>query len=173
MIRFAIAFIALVLWGSTAFAAPDDAFGKALMARIKSEGFRIESIKTTLLRRIQIDSKNSRKRRQTVYNPVTGVVLRDAIFGIDEEGFLTHVNQILGGQFRQRQFRQGQTELSTGAAERTPADRPGFWFRRRQAKQKVQKNRTGRSHRVKYPMQRVHAASGGTKIERRAGPSPE
>ncbi len=100
MIRFAIAFIALVLWGSTAFAVPDDAFGKALMARIKSEGFRIESIKTTFLRRIQIDSKNSRKRRQTVYNPVTGVVLRDAIFGVEDEGFLSHVNQILGVDLR-------------------------------------------------------------------------
>ena len=100
MIRFAIAFIALVFWGSTAFAAPDDAFGKALMARIKSEGFRIESIKTTFLRRIQIDSKNSRKRRQTVYNPVTGVVLRDAIFGVEDEGFLSHVNQILGVDLR-------------------------------------------------------------------------
>ena len=100
MIRFAIAFTALVFWGSTAFAAPDDPFGKALMARIKSEGFRIESIKTTFLRRIQIDSKNSRKRRQTVYNPVTGVVLRDAIFGVEDEGFLSHVNQILGVDLR-------------------------------------------------------------------------
>ena len=118
MIRFAIAFIALVLWGSTAFAAPDDAFGKALMVRIKSEGFRIESIKTTLLRRIQIDSKNSRKRRQTVYNPVTGVVLRDVIFGIEEEGFLTHVHQILGVDLRSFRSGRGGNGNGTGNSDK-------------------------------------------------------
>lgn len=106
MIRFAIAFTALVFWASTAVAGADDAFGRTLMARIKAEGFRIESVKTTFLRRIQIDSKNSRKRRQTVYNPVTAVVLRDAIFDLEDKGVLAHVHEILGVDLRS--FRSGR-----------------------------------------------------------------
>ena len=96
----------MVFWGSTAFAAADDAVGKALISQIKSEGFRIESIKTTLLRRIQIDSRNNSKRRQTVYNPVMGVVLRDVIIAIDEESFLSQVTEILGVDVRS--FRSGR-----------------------------------------------------------------
>lgn len=112
MIRFATAIFALAFWASTAFAGPDDAFGKALMARIKSEGFHIETIKTTLLRRIQIDSRNSRKRRQTVYNPVTGEVLRDVIFPVGEGGFLSHVNDILGVDLRS--LRSGRSGKGKG-----------------------------------------------------------
>lgn len=100
MTRFALAFFTLVFWASTVFAGPSDPFGKALLRRIKSEGFRIETIKTTLLRRIQIVSRSNRNRRQTVYNPVTGKVLRDYIFPIDDDGFLSHVSEILGVELR-------------------------------------------------------------------------
>lgn len=100
MIRFALASLALVFWFSAAHAEPGDPYGKALMARIKSEGFRIEAIKTTFLRRIQIDSRSSRKRRQTVYNPVTGEVLQDRILELDEESFLARVGELLAVDIR-------------------------------------------------------------------------
>ncbi len=107
-----MALLALMFWASVGSADPADPFGKALMARIKSEGFRIESIKTTFLRRIQIDSRSNRKRRQTVYNPVTGEVLQDRILEIDEESFLSHVTEMFAIDIRSG--RKGRSDAEEG-----------------------------------------------------------
>ena len=123
MIRFALALLALVFWFSAAYAEPGDPFGKALMARIKSEGFRIESIKTTFLRRIQIDSRSSRKRRQTVYNPVTGDVLQDRILELDEESFLASVSEFFAIDIRSGREGRGGGDQGKGKIGKSGADK--------------------------------------------------
>lgn len=123
MIRFAPAFLALVFWFSAAYAEPGDPFGKALMARIKSEGFRIESIKTTFLRRIQIDSRSTMKRRQTVYNPVTGKILQDRILELDDESFLANVGEFFAIDIRSGRNGRGGGEEGKGKSGKPRPDK--------------------------------------------------
>ena len=116
MIRFSVAFLALVFWASTVFAGPTDAFGKALVAKIKSEGYRIESVRTTWLRRVEIESQNTRNRRQTVYNPATSVLLQDVIIPINQGDLMTKVSEMFGFDLRgARAGREGGKKVITSA----------------------------------------------------------
>jgi hypothetical protein len=52
-------------------------FAADLQARLKSEGFRIESIGRTLLGRVRIVAQSSSGQREIILNPRTGEILRD------------------------------------------------------------------------------------------------
>jgi PPE-repeat protein len=112
MIRCAIVSISLMIWATASSAEPEDAFGKALVERIKSEGYRIELVRTTWLRRIEIESRNSLNRRETVYNPTTSVVLQDVIIPLDRESLMTKVSEMFDSDIRSGRQGRGDTGTS-------------------------------------------------------------
>lgn len=79
----------------------------AFVDQISGEGYSVVSVGRTWLGRVRIESEDETSRRETVFNPLTGELLQDAIVPLDRVTFLSGLSKLIGLNLREGRHTQG------------------------------------------------------------------